>query len=74
MSESPASGTTPPASLARVRQLEDQLADLREERRLTLGQTGVHVDAWTVKRLQDDFEAEEARLLAALASARARLP
>ena len=73
MSQLPNNGSSLEASLAQLRRLEDQLTDLREERRLTLGQPNVHVDAWTVKRLQDDFELEEARLLAAIDALRARL-
>ncbi|MHB1131468.1 MAG: hypothetical protein ACYC4L_03680 [Chloroflexota bacterium] len=61
------------ASAAELRSLEERLADLREERRLTLGQTGIHVDAWTVKRLHDDFESEEARLLGQIAALRQQL-
>jgi len=50
-----------------------QLDDLLEERRFTLGQTGIHLGAGELARLRASWEREEARLTARLTAIKARL-
>ena len=57
---------------ARLR-VELNLEDVREERRFTLGQTGVHIGAVELSRLQRSWAGEEARLLERLAAIDDRL-
>jgi hypothetical protein len=58
---------------AELRRAESALADLHVERRATLGQPNLHVDAWSIKSLQDQFAAEEQRLAAQIAALKLRL-
>lgn len=50
--------------LKRLAQIEAALVDLEEERRFTLGQTGVHLGAARVDYLRRSWASEEARLRA----------
>ncbi len=56
-----------------LRQLELQLEDVMEEKRFTLGQTGVHIGAVELSRLRRSWDSEEARLRERLATVRERL-
>jgi hypothetical protein len=50
-----------------------ELEDLQEERRFTLGQTGVHMGAARVELLQSQWEREERELNEKIAAIRACL-
>ncbi len=50
------------ALAARLAALEESLQDVLEERRFTLGQTGVHLGAARVASLRAAWERDEARL------------
>lgn len=52
------------ALVARLAKAETALLDLEEERRFTLGQTGVHMGAARVDYLRRSWASEEARLRA----------
>jgi hypothetical protein len=41
---------------------QEELADMEDERRFTLGQTGVHIGAAELKRINGHFERESKRL------------
>ncbi len=41
---------------------QEELSDMEDERRLTLGQTGVHIGAAELKRINGHFERESKRL------------
>jgi hypothetical protein len=41
---------------------QEELADMEDERRFTLGQTGVHIGAAELKRINGHFERETTRL------------
>lgn len=48
--------------LAALRRAQATLEDLEEERRFTLGQTGVHLGSQRVRSLRAAWDREEARL------------
>jgi hypothetical protein len=41
---------------------QEELSDMEDERRFTLGQTGVHIGAAELKRINGHFERESKRL------------
>ena len=41
---------------------QEELSDMEDERRFTLGQTGVHIGAAELKRINGHFEHESKRL------------
>ena len=41
---------------------QEELSDMEDERRFTLGQTGVHIGAAELKRINGHFERETKRL------------
>ena len=41
---------------------QEELSDMEDERRFTLGQTGVHIGAAELKRINGHFERESRRL------------
>jgi hypothetical protein len=47
---------------AEIVKVEEELEDVAQERRLTLGGTGIHIGAKEVERLRHEFERDEARL------------
>ena len=49
---------------------QEELADMEDERRFTLGQTGVHIGAAELKRINGHFERESKRLNERLAAIR----
>lgn len=57
----------------RITHVQLLLEDLEEERRFTLGQTGVHLGAGRVDYLRRSWASEEARLRAELAALEAQL-
>ena len=54
----------------KIAQLEEELEDLAMERSMTLGGTGVHISAGEAERLRNEFERDEARIIARLAELR----
>ncbi|MHB1133092.1 MAG: hypothetical protein ACYC4L_12000 [Chloroflexota bacterium] len=56
-----------------LRQAELSLEDVLEERRFTLGQTGVHIGAGELSRLQRSWASDEARLRERIAAINERL-
>ena len=49
---------------------QEELSDMEDERRFTLGQTGVHIGAAELKRINGHFERESKRLNERLAAIR----
>ena len=49
---------------------QEQLSDMEDERRFTLGQTGVHIGAAELKRINGHFERENTRLTERIAAIR----
>jgi hypothetical protein len=49
---------------------QEELSDIEDERRFTLGQTGVHIGAAELKRINGHFERETQRLNERLAAIR----
>ena len=49
---------------------QEELSDMEDERRFTLGQTGVHIGAAELKRINGHFERETKRLNERLAAIR----
>ncbi len=56
------SGMTSEQLQAALRSAQEELSDMEDERRLTLGQTGVHIGAAELGRIRGHFEREEKRL------------
>ncbi len=56
-----------------LREAEEALEDVREERRFTLAQTGVHIGARELKTMLHRWERDESRLLERLDEIKARL-
>ncbi len=52
---------------------QEELSDTEDERRFTLGQTGVHIGAAELKRITGHFERENKRLTERIAAIRAML-
>lgn len=59
--------------LAELEKVEQDLADLEEERRAFLGQTGVHIGVGLLKSRRRQYEREEEQLRSHIAALRARL-
>ena len=49
---------------------QEELSDMEDERRFTLGQTGVHIGAAELKRINGHFERETKRLNERMAAIR----
>ena len=49
---------------------QEELSDMEDERRFTLGQTGVHIGAAELKRINGHFERESKRLNERMAAIR----
>ena len=49
---------------------QEELSDMEDERRFTLGQTGVHISAAELKRINGHFERETTRLNERMAAIR----
>jgi len=49
---------------------QEELSDMEDERRFTLGQTGVHIGAAELKRINGHFERESKRLAGRVAAIR----
>jgi len=49
---------------------QEELSDMEDERRFTLGQTGVHIGAAELKRINGHFERESRRLAERIATIR----
>ena len=49
---------------------QEELSDMEDERRFTLGQTGVHIGAAELRRINGHFERETKRLNERLAAVR----
>jgi hypothetical protein len=49
---------------------QEELSDMEDERRFTLGQTGVHIGAAELKRINGHFERESKRLAERIAAIR----
>ena len=49
---------------------QEELSDMEDERRFTLGQTGVHIGAAELKRINGHFERESKRLNERIAAIR----
>jgi hypothetical protein len=64
MSGDTSAGLSRETLLARLNKIEAALLDLEEERRFTLGQTGVHIGAARVDYLRRSWASEEGRLRA----------
>ncbi len=56
------SGMTAEQLQAALNSAQEELSDMEDERRLTLGQTGVHIGAAELARIRGHFEREEKRL------------
>jgi len=52
---------------------QEELSDMEDERRFTLGQTGVHIGAAELKRINGHFERESKRLNERMAAIREAL-
>jgi len=52
---------------------QEELSDMEDERRFTLGQTGVHIGAAELKRINGHFERESKRLSERIAALREAL-
>mgnify|MGYP001571166511 CR=1 FL=1 len=65
--------TTREELLAELEKVEQDLADLEEERRAFLGQTGVHIGVGLLKSRRRQYEREEEQLRSRIAALRARL-
>ena len=52
---------------------QEELSDMEDERRFTLGQTGVHIGAAELKRINGHFERESRRLNERMAAIRGAL-
>ena len=52
---------------------QEELSDMEDERRFTLGQTGVHIGAAELKRIKGHFERESKRLNERMAAIREAL-
>lgn len=66
-------GPRPEGPLAELKMAQAALEDLEEERRFTLGQTGVHLGAQRVRSLRAAWDREEARLRQQIAALKAQL-
>ncbi len=55
-----------------LRQAELELEDVQEERRFTLGQTGVHIGARELARMRSAWAREEARIAERVEAIKAR--
>lgn len=64
MSTEPGGQNSRETLLSRLGKIETALLDLEEERRFTLGQTGVHIGAARVDYLRRSWASEESRLRA----------
>lgn len=65
--------TTREELLAELEKVEQDLADLEEERRAFLGQTGVHIGVGLLKSRRRQYEREEEQLRSHIEALRARL-
>lgn len=65
--------TTREELLAELKKVEQDLADLEEERRAFLGQTGVHIGVGLLKTRRRQYEREEEALLGRFAAIKAQL-
>jgi len=52
---------------------QEELSDMEDERRFTLGQTGVHIGAAELRRINGHFERESRRLNERMAAIRGAL-
>ncbi len=67
-------GIMTPAQLATaLSQAEEELGDMQDERLFTLGQTGVHIGAAELRRINGHFEREEKRIRERIAAIRSAL-
>jgi hypothetical protein len=64
MSGESSTGNSRETLLARLSKVEAALLDIEEERRFTLGQTGVHIGAARIDYLRRSWASEETRLRA----------
>ena len=65
--------TTREELLAELEKVEQDLADLEEERRAFLGQTGVHIGVGLLKSRRRQYEREEEAVLGRIAAIKAQL-
>jgi len=66
-------GMTPEQLQAALTSAQEELSDMEDERRFTLGQTGVHIGAAELKRINGHFERENRRLTERIAAIHAAL-
>ena len=65
--------TTGVQLMAELEKLEEEMADLEEERRAFLGQTGVHIGVGLLKTRRRQYEREEEALRSRIAAIKAQL-
>ena len=66
-------GMTPEQLQAALTSAQEELSDMEDERRFTLGQTGVHIGAAELGRINGHFERESKRLAERIAAIRSAL-
>ncbi len=67
------SGLTPEQLQAALHSAQEELSDMEDERRFTLGQTGVHIGAAELARIRGHFQREEKRIQERIAALRTAL-
>jgi hypothetical protein len=58
---------------AALKAAQEDLSDMEDERRFTLGQTGVHIGSAELRRINGHFERESKRLAERIAAIQAAL-